>query len=86
MSDQPPFAYRLDHRKGASRATLARASSYAEATALVERWVGSLRSGGARGAILIVEEAFETVVARYDLDPVTSPFEPGHGDPATDRS
>jgi hypothetical protein len=86
MSDQPPFAYRLDHYDGASTTTLARVPSYAAAVGFVEQWATALRAAGVLGTILVVEEAFGTVVARCPLDPGGGPFDPGHrsraGDPA----
>ena len=85
MSDQPPFAYRLDHREGASTTTLARAASYAAAVDLVEPWAAVLRSAGATGAILVVEEAFGTVVAHRALGAAGATFDPGHADRPLER-
>jgi len=81
MSTDPPFAYRLDHHDGDSTVTLERARSYTAAVASVNGWAEELRRRGAAGSILVVEEAFGTAVARHPLDPVQSPFDPGHVKP-----
>ena len=80
MRDRPPFSYRLEHRHGGSILALGQTDTYALAVEAVETWSTTLQSNDAGGAIVVVEEAFGTVVARFPLDASGPPFDPGHAD------
>jgi hypothetical protein len=80
MRDRPPFSYRLEHRDGASTLVLGQTGTYTSAIEAVETWSTTLRGEGAEGAIVVIEEAFGTVVARYPLDSSGPPFDHGHVD------
>lgn len=74
----PPFTYRLDHRRGDAAATLARAPTYDAIVAEVLPCAARLHDVGAEGELVVVEEAFGTVVARHPLWPADTPFEAYH--------
>jgi hypothetical protein len=77
----PPFAYRLEHRRGDAAAVLARAPTYAAVVAEVLPCAARLRAAGAEGELAVVEEAFGTVVARHPLWPADAPFAAHHERP-----
>jgi hypothetical protein len=54
--------------------------TYTSAIEAVETWSTTLQGEGAEGAIVVIEEAFGTVVARYPLDSSGPPFDHGHVD------
>ena len=75
----PPFSYCLEHRFAAGRTVLERTTSYAAAIQLVNAWADRLRAEHADGAVVVLEEAFHTVVARHPLYPADRRFDGGHG-------
>ncbi len=74
----PPFTYRLEHRRGDAAAVLARARTYEAIVAEVLPFAARLRATGAEGELAVVEEAFGTVVARHPLWPEDAPFAAHH--------
>lgn len=78
----PPFTYRLEHRRGDAAVFLLRAATYAAVVAEVPRCAAGLREVGAEGALVLIEEAFGTVVAHYPLWPADAPFSPYHDPPS----
>lgn len=80
-SMDPPFTYRLEHRRGDAAAVLARAPTYAAIVAEVLPCAAQLREAGAEGELAVVEEAFGTVVARHPLWPADAPFAADHERP-----
>ena len=77
----PPFSYRLEHRRGDAAAVLARAPNYDAIVVEVVRCAARLREAGAEGELAVVEEAFGTVVARHPLRPGDAPFAAHHERP-----
>ena len=77
----PPFTYRLEHRRGEAMAVLSRTATYDAIVAEVLPSAARLREAGAEGELVLVEEAFGTVVARYPLQPADAPFEAFHERP-----
>ena len=77
----PPFTYRLEHRRGDAAAVLARAPTYVAMVAEVLPCAARLRAAGAEGELAVVEEAFGTVVARHPLWPADAPFAAHHERP-----
>ena len=77
----PPFTYRLEHRRGDAAAVLARAPTYDAVVVEVLPCAARLRAAGAEGELAIVEEAFGTVVARHPLWPADAPFAAHHERP-----
>ena len=80
----PPFTYRLEHRRGDATAIMARAATYDAIVAEVLPYAARLRDVGAEGELVVVEEAFGTVVARPPLWPADPPFAPHHERPPGD--
>ena len=78
----PPFGYRIEHRRAGECVVLERAPSYAAASDRILPLADQLRSLGAEGELALIEEAFGTVVARHPLWPADSPFEADHQLPA----
>lgn len=78
----PPFTYRLEHRRGDAAAVMARASTYDAIVAEVLPYAARLREAGAEGELAVVEEAFGTVVARHPLWPADAPFAAHHERPS----
>ncbi len=74
----PPFTYRLEHRRGDAAAVLAHAPTYDAIVAEVLPFAARLREAGAEGELAVVEEAFGTVVARHPLWPGDAPFAAHH--------
>ncbi len=60
---------------------LARTATYDAIVAEVLPAAARLREAGAEGELVLVEEAFGTVVARYRLRPADAPFEAYHERP-----
>ena len=69
MSQRPaaPFTYRLEYRREGRIRPLERATDYAAALRLVQDWAARLEADGEPGSIVVVEEAFGTMVARHGL-------------------
>jgi len=62
-----PFTYRVEYRREGRIRPLDRAADYAAALELVRDWAGRLEADGQPGSIVVVEEAFGTMVARHGL-------------------
>ena len=69
-----PFTYRLEHRRGDACAVLARAATYEAIKGDLLAHAADLQAVGAEGSLLVVEEAFGTVVALQSLGPDGPPF------------
>lgn len=72
MSQRPPapFTYRLEYRREGRIRSLDRAPDYPVALDLMRDWASQLEADGEPGSIVIVEEAFGTMVARHGLGAV----------------